>query len=194
MLLLLLGWCPKIPIGTQRISNSTSPSAFLILWFNVIEITSAKFSGRAQIPPAVDGEIMFDSNWTIARLIRVQLMLFKGHCKRSCRSYCRPWICGSGSESNSASRFQKNDIFFLQVKNVPLEFSHFGETYVLQGALSFRPSSAGSSGEGHYSAVCLRNGRLVLCTNSTVRLDAAKIKFWLQRCRMLVYASLAILT
>ena len=116
MLLLLLGWCPKIPIGTQRISNSTSPSAFLILWFNVIEITSAKFSGRAQIPPAVDGEILFDSNWSIARLIRVQLMLFKGHCKRSCRSYCRPWICGSGSESNSASRFQKNDIFFCRLR------------------------------------------------------------------------------
>ena len=116
MLLLLLGWCPKIPIGTQRISNSTSPSAFLILWFNVIEITSAKFSGRAQIPPAVDGEIMFDSNWTIARLIRVQLMLFKGHCKRSCRSYCRPWICGSGSESNSASRFQKMTFFFCRLR------------------------------------------------------------------------------
>jgi ubiquitin C-terminal hydrolase len=70
--------------------------------------------------------------------------------------------------------------------NVPLEFSHIGETYDLQGGVCFQP---GMSGEGHYTAVCLRSGRLVLYTDAAVCLDTAKIKCWLQRCRMLLYAS-----
>ena len=74
--------------------------------------------------------------------------------------------------------------------NVPLEFSHIGETYDLQGGVCFQPSRFdGMSGEGHYTAVCLRSGRLVLYTDATVCLDTAKIECSLQRCRMLLYAS-----
>ena len=82
----------------------------------------------------------------------------------------------------------KRFILIWQVNNVP--FAHFGEIYELQGAVCNKPLSHGISGEGHYTAVCLCSGRFVLFTDSTVSLDPAKVKYWLQRFRLLLYASL----
>ena len=144
---------------------------------------------KSQLLSTVRLCLIFIGRW----LIHVQFILFEGNCEGSRRSRFRPRLGGLASESNSFSDSGNVNIL-LQIKNVPLEFSHFGNTYDLQGAVCYRPPSHGFSGEGHYTTVCLRDGRLVLLTDTTVSLDPDKIKFWLQRCRVLVYASSLIST
>jgi hypothetical protein len=86
--------------------------------------------------------------------------------------------------------FSRKLQFILQVMDVPFEFSTLGVTYDFQGALCFRPSSAGVTGVGHYTSICKRDGKLVLFNDKRRSRDTAKITDWLQKSRLLVYESL----
>ena len=70
-----------------------------------------------------------------------------------------------------------------------MEFDYRTEVFDFRGAVCFRPSPAGETGVGHYTAVCQRNGTLVLFDDSSSRFDQDEIYDWLQLSRLLVYSS-----
>ena len=73
--------------------------------------------------------------------------------------------------------------------NVPDDFEYRSETYDLDGAVCFSPSSTGRTGVGHYTAVCRRNDKLVLYNDSSFSLVQAEVDNWLKMSRLLVYSS-----
>jgi len=70
-----------------------------------------------------------------------------------------------------------------------LQFTYSEETYELQGAQCYGSLSQGTTGDGHYTAVCVCDGQLVLYNDLVESRDASLANKLLERCSLLVYAS-----
>jgi len=60
--------------------------------------------------------------------------------------------------------------------------------YEFQGAVCFEPPTLKGS-VGHYTAVCVRDGRLWVLNDSSVSDEKVVVAKWLEKCAMLVYSS-----
>ena len=148
-----------------------------------------KFASRAQIWTVVEGESILRryvrDDWCVPRL-----------CYSKIAVQNTPAVLVFNVRDNpvDAKVIQRTLIpgerwLIFQIKNVPLEFTYSEETYELQGAQCYGSLSQGMTGDGHYTAVCVCDGQLVLFNDLVESRDACLANKWLERCSLLVYAS-----